>query len=58
VLGCPGCAEQIVSETVDVFNGAEWKAVSELARSIRMPEGLDVAAIYGGDRPSFIKTLV
>lgn len=57
VLGCPSCAEQIVSETVDVFNGKEWKAVNELARSVRMPEGMDVAAVYGGEQPSFIKTL-
>lgn len=48
VLECPGCGSQAISEKVQVFNGRDWKEVSELARFIDMPEGTDVRRAYSG----------
>jgi hypothetical protein len=54
VLGCPGCGGQIVQEAVEVFGGSDWKQVTELNRSVRIPEGIDVALVYGGDEPGLM----
>lgn len=46
VFECPQCFGQAVQETVQVFNGREWKDVGELKRFVQMPNGIDV-------RPAF-----
>jgi hypothetical protein len=46
VYECPNCFGQSVMETVQVFNGSDWKDVDELKRFLKMPSGVDV-------RPAF-----
>jgi hypothetical protein len=46
VLECPQCFGQFVQETVQVFNGRDWKDVADLKRFVEMPKGIDV-------RPAF-----
>jgi len=46
VLECPHCFGQFVQETVQVFNGRDWKDVDDLKRFVEMPKGIDV-------RPAF-----
>lgn len=46
VFECPSCFGQSVKEEVQVFNGQDWKDVTDLNRFLAMPAGIDV-------RPSF-----
>ncbi|WP_327752694.1 hypothetical protein VVT58_09180 [Sphingobium sp. SJ10-10] len=46
VFECPQCFGQSVKEDVQIFNGKEWKDISELKRFMEMPRGVDV-------RPAF-----
>lgn len=46
VFECPQCFGQAVRENVQVFNGKEWKDISDLKRFVEMPHGVDV-------RPAF-----
>ncbi|WP_230187971.1 hypothetical protein [Sphingobium sp. CECT 9361] len=48
VLECPDCGSQAVSETIQVFNGRDWKEIGELRRFVEMPKGTDVRRAYSG----------
>ncbi len=48
VLECPGCFEQYIRETAQVFNGTDWKDINELTRYLRMPRDVDVRAMLPG----------
>lgn len=47
ILQCPSCEDQLVSERAQVFNGKEWKEISEFNRVIAMPTGLNVRRAFG-----------
>jgi hypothetical protein len=47
ILQCPSCEDQIVVERAHIFNGKEWKEISELNRAIAMPSGLNVRPAFG-----------
>lgn len=47
VFECPQCFGQSVRESVQVFNGRDWKDVNELGRWVAMPKGIDVRAVIG-----------
>lgn len=48
VLECPGCFEQSIRETAQVFNGSDWKDIHELTRYVGMPREVDVRALLPG----------
>lgn len=54
VLQCPGCAEQIVHQAAEAYEGRDWKPMDELNRTVPMPKGIDVSAVYGGREPGLM----
>lgn len=48
VLECPSCGDQAVTETVQIFNGREWKDWGEWKRFVPLPKGSDVRRAYSG----------
>jgi len=56
LLQCPGCSKQLISETVAIHNGQDWKDVNELSRSTLMPAGFDAVNVYGGLKPTFLQS--
>jgi hypothetical protein len=46
LLGCPQCKTQLITESVQVHNGREWKAMDELGRRVRLPEGTDLRPVF------------
>jgi len=50
VYECPACFSQSVRETIQVFNGNEWKDVDDLTRFVAMPKGIDVRPIFSSVR--------
>ena len=42
VLECPGCYEQSVLETIQIYNGQDWKDVGQMTRWVKMPKDFDV----------------
>lgn len=43
---CPTCKSQILSDTVKVYNGKEWKEVKELARNAPLPADADLLGAF------------
>lgn len=50
VFECPQCFGQLVRETVQVFNGKEWKDVNDLRRFVAIPKGVDVRPLSSPGR--------
>ncbi len=44
--GCPKCKAQLIEETVQVYNGSEWKDADKLGRRVAIPDGIDLASTF------------
>lgn len=44
--GCPGCKSQLVVDDVSIYNGRDWKEISELKRKVSIPDGIDLKPIF------------
>lgn len=48
LLGCPGCRQQVVNQTVRRFQGREWKDDRSLTRNVRVPDAVDLRSSFLG----------
>jgi len=46
LYGCPKCADQLIAEKVEVFDGKEWKDAPKLQRRVAIPRGLDLKSAF------------
>lgn len=46
LLGCPECKQQLIADKVQVYNGREWKDVSELKRETLIPDGVNLVSVF------------
>jgi hypothetical protein len=44
--GCPYCKRQRVTQQVKVMTAKEWKDIPTLARSVNVPEGVDLRVLF------------
>jgi len=46
LLGCPSCKEQIIDDKVQVYNGSDWKDLTDLHRMTRIPAGVNLVPLF------------
>jgi hypothetical protein len=46
LLGCPSCKEQIIDDKVQVYNGSDWKDLTQLNRMTRIPAGVNLVPVF------------
>jgi hypothetical protein len=46
LLGCPACKEQIIDDKVQVYNGSDWKDLTDLRRMTRIPAGVNLVPLF------------
>jgi hypothetical protein len=46
LLGCPACKEQIIADKVQVYNGSDWKDLTQLQRMTRIPAGVNLVPVF------------
>lgn len=44
--GCPNCKCQLVADSVSIYNGRDWKDISDLNRKVLIPEGIDLKPVF------------
>lgn len=44
--GCPHCKTQLIAQAVKVMGDQDWKDVNSLARSVRIPDGIDLRPVF------------
>lgn len=44
--GCPNCKAQSVEDSVQGYNGKDWKLIGDLERRTDMPAGVDLAPLF------------
>lgn len=46
--GCPTCKNQMVEETVQGYNGSDWKNLTDLDRKVNLAPGVDLTPVFRG----------
>ena len=46
LLGCPSCKEQMIDDKVQVYNGSDWKDLTQLRRMTRIPAGVNLVPVF------------
>jgi hypothetical protein len=44
--GCPSCKTQLIIDNVSIYNGNDWKDISDLDRRVLIPEGINLKPIF------------
>lgn len=44
--GCPSCKTQLIVDSVSIYNGNDWKDISDLDRKVLIPEGINLKPIF------------